>query len=173
VRGSVDHVQCITEPARGRPITLPFKDAMVCAIHADDMAEVFARVMAAERPAHRIYNSGGTSISLGEIADIVRSFLPDARITFRNERGAKEENSTYLLDNNRLVSEFGIQYRPFRESVLQIINDVRRREGLPLGRSVLISGAVAAETATLLVPLGEHAERGIAVLCAVFILPDA
>jgi nucleoside-diphosphate-sugar epimerase len=130
-RGSVDHVQCITEPARGNAITLPFKDAMVCAIHVDDMAEVFARVLMAERPAHRIYNSGGASISLGEISDIVRSYLPDARISFQRESGAKATNSAYLLDNSRLLSEFGLQYRPFREAVLQIINDTRRDVGLP------------------------------------------
>ncbi len=54
------------------------------------------------------------------------------------------------------------------------VNLVSRLEGLcrPLGRSVLISGAVAAETATLLLPLGEHALRGIAAPCAVFTLPD-
>jgi hypothetical protein len=38
---------------------------------------------------------------------------------------------------------------------------------------VLISGAVAAETAMPLVPLGEHALRGIPAPCAVFTLPDA
>jgi nucleoside-diphosphate-sugar epimerase len=131
MRGSVDHVQCITEPARGNAITLPFKDAMVCAIHVDDMAEVFARVLMADKPAHRIYNTGGTSVSLGEIADIVRSYLPDARIHFQKESGAKAANSTYLLDNSRLLSEFGLQYQPFRQSVLQIINDTRRDVGLP------------------------------------------
>jgi class 3 adenylate cyclase len=55
------------------------------------------------------------------------------------------------------------------------VNLVSRLEGLcrPLGRSVLISGAVAAETTTPLVPLGKHALRGIAAPCAVFTLPDA
>src|SRR5271163_303729 len=52
---------------------------------------------------------------------------------------------------------------------------VSRLEGLcrPLGKSVLISGAVAAETTMALVPLGEHALRGIAAPCSVFTLPDA
>src|SRR5215813_7116881 len=126
MRGSVDHVRCITEPARGNAVTLPFKDAMVCAIHIDDMTEVFARVLLADKPAHRLYNSGGTPISLGEIADIVRLFLPNADITFLHERGAKENNATYLLDNTRLCSEFGIEYPPFPDRVLQIINHTRR-----------------------------------------------
>jgi class 3 adenylate cyclase len=55
------------------------------------------------------------------------------------------------------------------------VNLVSRLEGLcrPLGRSVLISGSVAAETTAPLVPLGEHMLRGIAAPCTVFTLPDA
>ena len=55
------------------------------------------------------------------------------------------------------------------------VNLVSRLEGLcrPLGRSTLISGAVAAETTTPLVPLGEHVLRGIATPCTVFTLPEA
>jgi len=108
VRGTVDHVKCITEPARGRRVTLPFEDAMVCAIHVDDMAEVFARVTMTDKPVHRVYNSGGTPISLGEIADIVRSYLPDAEISFQNQHGAKASNATYRLDNARLRTEVAI-----------------------------------------------------------------
>jgi class 3 adenylate cyclase len=54
------------------------------------------------------------------------------------------------------------------------VNLVSRLEGLcrPLGRSVLISGAVAAETPAPLVPLGEHALRGITAPCTVFTLRD-
>jgi adenylate cyclase len=55
------------------------------------------------------------------------------------------------------------------------VNLVSRLEGLcrPLGRSVLISGALAAETTAPLVPLGEHLLRGIAAPCTVFTLSDA
>src|SRR6201985_227206 len=54
------------------------------------------------------------------------------------------------------------------------VNLVSRLEGLcrPLGRSVLISGAVAAETTTRLIALGEHELRGIAAPCAVFTTPE-
>jgi class 3 adenylate cyclase len=54
------------------------------------------------------------------------------------------------------------------------VNQVSRLEGLcrPLGRTVLISGAVAAETNAKLIPLGTHALRGIAAPCAVYTLPD-
>ncbi len=54
------------------------------------------------------------------------------------------------------------------------VNLVSRLEGLckPLGRGVLVSGAVAAETTKPLIALGEHRLRGIAEPCAVFTLPD-
>jgi class 3 adenylate cyclase len=54
------------------------------------------------------------------------------------------------------------------------VNLVSRLEGLcrPLDRSVLISGAFAAETTLSLMPLGTHELRGIAAPCAVFTTPD-
>jgi adenylate cyclase len=54
------------------------------------------------------------------------------------------------------------------------VNLVVRLEGMcrPLGRSVLISGAAAAEAAVTLIHLGEHVLRGIAKPCAVFALPE-
>jgi class 3 adenylate cyclase len=47
---------------------------------------------------------------------------------------------------------------------------VSRLEGLcrPLGRAVLISGAVAEETSATLISLGTHGLRGIASPCAVY-----
>jgi nucleoside-diphosphate-sugar epimerase len=129
--GSVDHVFCITRPARGQAVSFPYKDAMRCPIHVDDIAEVFARVVTADKPKHSVYNSGGAAISLGEIADMVRGFLPEAQITFEKEIGGKELSGNYLIDNTRLIEEFGVQYRPYRERVLQIINEVRAEEGLP------------------------------------------
>jgi len=54
------------------------------------------------------------------------------------------------------------------------VNLVSRLEGLcrPLGRSALISGAIAAATTIPLMPLGEHVLRGIATPCSVFTLAE-
>ena len=131
IHGSIDHVNCVTRPARGEPVSFPYRDAMRAPIHVDDIAEVFARVAMTAKPAHAIYNSGGTAISLGELAEMVRGFLPDARISFENETGGKETSSNYLIDNRRLVEEFGVQYAPLRQRVLQIINEVRAEVGEP------------------------------------------
>jgi len=54
------------------------------------------------------------------------------------------------------------------------VNLVSRLEGLcrPLNKVVLVSGALAAEAGTSLIPLGTHALRGIASPCAVFTVPE-
>jgi adenylate cyclase len=54
------------------------------------------------------------------------------------------------------------------------VNLVSRLEGLcrPLQKTVLVSGALAAETDAPLVALGMHELRGIASPCAVFTLPE-
>jgi nucleoside-diphosphate-sugar epimerase len=134
MRGSTDHGQWITGAARGEPVHLPKKGQMRLLIHVDDIAEVFARVLLADAPRHDVYNSGGVAISLGELADLVREFVPDAKITFEQE-GGREESGNYLVDNSRLRKEFGIEYPPLRTRVREIINDVRRLEGLPLVES--------------------------------------
>ena len=131
VRGSTDHVLIMTEAARGKPVHLPKKGLMRLLVHVEDMAEVFARVLLSDAPGHSLYNSGGIPISLGELADIVRGFLPQAQITF-GEEGGREESGNYLADNSRLCKEFGIEFPPLRTRVREIINDIRREEGLPL-----------------------------------------
>ena len=131
VRGSVDHVQIMVDAARGRPVHLPNKGMMRLLIHVEDIAEVFARVLLAEAPRHSLYNSGGIPASLGELADIVRGFIPDAKITFTNE-GGREESGNYLVDWSRLAKEFGIEYPGLHTRVLEVLNEVRQQEGLPL-----------------------------------------
>jgi nucleoside-diphosphate-sugar epimerase len=131
VRGSVDHVQIMVDAARGRPVHLPNKGMMRTLIHVEDIAEVFVRVLLAEAPRHSLYNSGGIPVSLGELADIVRGFIPDAKITFTNE-GGREESGNYLVDWSRLAKEFGIEYPGLHTRVLEVLNEVRQQEGLPL-----------------------------------------
>ena len=131
VRGSVDHVQIMVDAARGKPVHLPAKGLMRLLVHVEDMAEIFARILLAEAPRHHLYNSGGIPVSLGELAEVVRGFLPDAKITFDKE-GGREDSGNYLVDNSRLTKEFGIEYPGLHTRVLEVINDIRRHEGLPL-----------------------------------------
>ena len=130
--GSIDHVNCMCQPARGQTVTFPHADAMRCVIHVEDMAEVFARVLLTDKPQHETYNSGGAMVSLAELAAQVREFLPDADIRFEAETGGRETSGNFLIDNRRVIEEFGLQYAPLRQRVKEVINDIRAGEGLPL-----------------------------------------
>ena len=129
--GSIDHVNCMCQPARGQSVTFPHADTMRCVIHVEDMAEVFARVAMADKPKHETYNSGGATVSLAELADQVREFLPEADIRFEAEAGGTDLSGNYLVDNSRVIEEFGVQYAPLRQRVMEVINDIRAGEGLP------------------------------------------
>lgn len=130
--GSIDHVNCICQPARGQSVTFSHANAMRNVIHVEDMAEAFARILMTDKPKHTTYNSGGATVSLAELAAMVRDFLPDADIRFENEVDGPTSSGTYLIDNTRLVEEFGMQYAPLQQRVKEVINDIRREEGLPL-----------------------------------------
>jgi len=129
--GSIDHVNCMCQPARGQSVTFAHADTMRCIIHVEDMAEVFARVLLADKPNHETYNSGGATVSLAELAALVCEFLPDADIRFEAETGGRAISGSFLIDNSRVLNEFGVQYAPLRQRVGEVINDIRAAEGLP------------------------------------------
>ena len=61
----------------------------------------------------------------------MREFLPDADIRFEAQTGGRAISGNFLIDNRRLIEEFGLQYRPLRQRVKEVINDIRIGEGLP------------------------------------------
>jgi nucleoside-diphosphate-sugar epimerase len=123
--GAVDHVQCIAKPALGQRAEFRFRDTRRCVIHVDDVAEIFRRVALKEAPEHPVYYTGGQTLSLGEIADMVRAHIPKADIAFQNETGGDAFSIAYRFDNTRLRSEFGITLPPYETRVGQIIEEVR------------------------------------------------
>ena len=130
VRGSTDHVQCITLPASDEPVHFPKGGYMRLPVHVDDVAEAFVRVTMSDRSQYPIYNTGGYPISLKDLSEIVKTYLPNADISFDSLDGI-EESGNYLTDNNRLLGEFELEYPPLEQRVLEIINDIRSEQGLP------------------------------------------
>lgn len=121
VFGSVDHVRVVTGPARGETVTLPYADAMRCPVHVDDVAEIFARIALADEPLHAEYNTGGTAVSLAELAGIVGEYVPGADVRFEHETGGRADCTNYRIDNTRLRDEFGLTPRDARECVASIL----------------------------------------------------
>ena len=64
--------------------------------------------------------------SVGDMADIVRDIIPDARIT----TGERRVPHIYRVDNSRMLADIGYEIAPLRTRILQHINDARNEAGL-------------------------------------------
>ena len=114
-------------PAIGQPISMPFhQDELSPMIHAEDAAEIFVRVALADGLNHPIYISGGHLCTIGEMADIVRSIIPDAQIS----TGDQAVPHIYRVDNSRMLADVGYELAPLRVRILEHINDARQEAGL-------------------------------------------
>jgi len=123
--GAVDHVQCIVKPALGSPIRFPFQDTKRCLIHVDDVASITARIGCNLKPKHELYNTGGQTMSLGDLATVVKKHIPDAQISFEAELGGDEKSVAYRFDNSRLLDEFSIELPDYEQRVIQMIKESR------------------------------------------------
>jgi nucleoside-diphosphate-sugar epimerase len=120
-----------SKPAIGEPVTLPFgPETRDTWIYKDDCAEQLVRLALKPKLSHFAYNSGGTCVSAGELAAIVRKFLPEAHINFDPSRPG-----TPLIDNQggtRLIREIDFAPRSLAEGVRAHINEARAEAGLPI-----------------------------------------
>ena len=118
----------VSLPAVGLPVSMPFSpdvpSSMIC---SEDAAEIFVRIALSDRLNHRIYISGGHLATVGDMANMVRSFIPDAQITM----GDRSVPHVYLVDNSRMLADIGYEMPPLRVRVLEHINDARQEAGLP------------------------------------------
>jgi len=61
------------------------------------------------------------------MANAVRSFLPDARIS----TGERRVPHVYLVDNSQMLADIGYEMAPLSVRILEHINDARREAGMP------------------------------------------
>jgi len=125
-----DHFMVLPELALlGHPITMPPDEQVSDWMYVLDAAEVFLRAYRAKNPQHRIFNMSGPSRRTGEITAYLRDILPQAKISVSD----KPFTMTSLLKTGRLRTELGFTPKyTVEEGILAYLNDVRRREGMPL-----------------------------------------
>jgi nucleoside-diphosphate-sugar epimerase len=101
-------------------------------IYVDDVASLLVRLCVAPVLRHRMYLSGGDTCSLAELADLVRSIVPNADITF--DDSGPDFPHVYLVDETRLRQEIDYQRPPLRDRIVDQINVARAAAGLlPVG----------------------------------------
>jgi len=122
--------QFISLPAVGKPVSLPFPaGTRDCWVYVDDCAEQLVRLSLKPRLAHFAYNSSGYAIRAGDLAELVRQWIPDAQITF--EEIKPRTPLVDDLDGSRMIEEIGFTPRPMKEGVLAHINEARTEASLP------------------------------------------
>jgi nucleoside-diphosphate-sugar epimerase len=125
-----DHFMVLPELALlGQPVIMPPDEQVSDWMYCRDAAEVFLRAYRAQNLKHRILNMSGAPRKTGEITAYLREILPQAKISVSDKPFAM----TSLVKTDRLREELGFtpQYT-VEEGILAYLNDVRKREGLPL-----------------------------------------
>ena len=100
-----------------------------CWVYVDDCAEQLVRLALKPRLAHFAYNSSGHSIRAGDLANVVRRWVPDAEITFDESKPATPLVDD--LDGRRMIEEIGFTPRPIEDGVLAHLNEARAEASLP------------------------------------------
>lgn len=117
----------ISLPAIGQPVTLPFRaEEASPMIHAEDAAAIFVQAALSAALNHPIYLTGGHLATIGDMADLVRRFIPAAQIT----TGDRAVPHVYRVDNSRMLADLGYEMAPLAVRVLEHINDARQEAGL-------------------------------------------
>lgn len=125
-----DHFMVSPERALlGHAVVMPPDEQVSDWMYVLDAAEVFLRAYRVKTPRHRVFNMSGTCRKTGEITAYLREILPQAKISVSDKPFAM----TSLVKTDRLRTE--LDFTPkytVEEGILAYLNDVRRREGLPL-----------------------------------------
>ena len=118
-----------TLPALEKPVTLPFPaHTHDCWIYVDDCAEQLVRLALKPQISHFAYNNGGETVMASQLAEIVRHWLPEAKISFDESKP-----TTPLIDRMsgaRLEREIDFKLRSLAEGVRAHINETRISAGL-------------------------------------------
>jgi nucleoside-diphosphate-sugar epimerase len=100
---------------------------------ADDVAGFIRILIKAESSPHTAYNIGGPPTTLRDVAQVVRRYIPDAKIEFRSQPqvidGARG-GIPYRLSMARAGEDYGFACMPLDKAVWIHINDARTEAGL-------------------------------------------
>ncbi len=120
----------VSLPAVGEPVVYDIDGRSLWSLLTpDDIGEFTWRLLKAPSSPHPVYNLGGPPYCLQDVAAVVRSYLPDAEITFGDERGREE--LPWKVSCARAKADFDFAVMPLEKAVLVHINDARFEAGLP------------------------------------------
>jgi nucleoside-diphosphate-sugar epimerase len=85
-------------------------------IHVDDAATMFVRLALAAHPRWPVYNTGGDSVTMAELADLAQPIL---RLRVEWKEPARDLRHAGRVSGDRLLGEFGVTRRPLADGLQQ------------------------------------------------------
>jgi UDP-glucose 4-epimerase len=102
-------------------------------VSADDVAEFTKILIKADSSPHPVYNVGGPPKTPRDLAEVVKKYIPDAKISFGKETMMDPEGKTglpWMVSEKRARKDFGFSCLLIEKAVLIHINDARAEAGL-------------------------------------------
>lgn len=119
----------VSLPALGKPVNIEIGgDDKYSLIYVDDIACLVCILLEASSPRYDVYNTGGYTMSLGKLSDVIKEFIPDARITFKDR--PRPISVPWSISSARAKEEFNFSIRTVQDAVLAHINFARLEAGL-------------------------------------------
>jgi nucleoside-diphosphate-sugar epimerase len=128
--------EMVDRAVAGEPVAVGFGDARVSLVYVDDVAEQILALIDAE-PArfrrHRFFNTGGDTVTVRQLADVVRAVVPGARIEVRADGERDVAGLAASVSDRALVEEVGVRrkFTPIEVGVREHAAVARRRAGIP------------------------------------------
>jgi nucleoside-diphosphate-sugar epimerase len=102
-------------------------------VAADDLGEFAKILIKAPSSPHPAYNVGGPPQNLRDVAEVVKKYIPGAKIEFGNKPSPFARMGgglPWLVSMARAKEDFGFECMPIEKAVLIHINDARLEAGL-------------------------------------------
>jgi nucleoside-diphosphate-sugar epimerase len=124
----------ITLCAVGKPFAMEGDgNGLASLVSADDLAEITRLLIKAPKSPHPVYNVGGPPQSPRQVAEVIKKYIPEAKITFGKKKMMDTDGKLglpWLVSGKRAQKDFEFKCMPLEKAVLIHINDARLEAGL-------------------------------------------
>lgn len=120
-----------SDTALGKPFSMEMDGTSLSSlVAADDLGEFTKILIKAASSPNPVYNVGGPPTSARDLAEVVRRYIPDAKIEFGDRKPPSGRGLPWKVSMARANQDFGFTCMPIEEAVLIHINDARLEAGL-------------------------------------------
>ncbi len=120
-----------SDTALGKPFSMEMDGTSLSSlVAADDLGEFTKILIKAASSPNPVYNVGGPATSARDLAEVLRKYIPDAKIEFGDRKPPSGRGLPWKVSMARAKQDFGFTCMPIEAAVLIHINDARLEAGL-------------------------------------------